>query len=195
MSEPVLPLGGASFDGLVRIREAGPQGMITLRGDLSSTALKAAATGIAAVDFPAQRQANCVGERGLLWMSPDELLVLCPHAQADAAVAQMTATLGEAHALVVNVSDARAVFRLEGTDVREVLAKLAPVDLAPDRLAPGELRRTRLAQVAAAFWLREEGVAEVICFRSVARYVFDLLSVAAAPGSRVGCFAHGQGRP
>ncbi|MEO9629184.1 MAG: sarcosine oxidase subunit gamma, partial [Sulfitobacter sp.] len=49
-------------------------------------------------------------------------------------------------------------------------------------------RRTRMGQVPAAFWLREDGVFEVICFRSVAQYMFDLLSVAAQPGSEVGHF-------
>ncbi|MEP2203837.1 MAG: sarcosine oxidase subunit gamma, partial [Tateyamaria sp.] len=67
-------------------------------------------------------------------------------------------------------------------------AKLAPVDLAPGQFTSGMFRRTRMGQVPAAFWLREDGVFEVICFRSVAQYMFDLLSVAAQPGSEVGHF-------
>jgi sarcosine oxidase subunit gamma len=49
-------------------------------------------------------------------------------------------------------------------------------------------RRTRMGQVPAAFWLRDDGAFEVICFRSVARYMFDQLCVAAQPGSAVGHF-------
>jgi sarcosine oxidase, subunit gamma len=62
----------------------------------------------------------------------------------------------------------------------EVLMKLAPVDLAA--MVPGELRRTRVAQVAAAFWAADGGYT-VVCFRSVAGYVMGLLTHAAQPGA------------
>ena len=65
---------------------------------------------------------------------------------------------------------------------QSVLAKLTPTDFAA--LNPMELRRTRLAQVAAAFWL-EGGGATVVCFASVAQYMFDLLSHAAAKGTEI----------
>jgi len=84
------------------------------------------------------------------------------------------------------VSDARASFRLEGQHAREVLAKLCPVDLALDAFVEGMFRRTRMAQVPAAFWLCEDEAFQIVCFRSQARYVFDLLCVAAQPGSEVG---------
>lgn len=49
-------------------------------------------------------------------------------------------------------------------------------------------RRTRLAQVPAALRMVDDETFEVICFRSVAQYVFDLLKVAGQPGSEVGFF-------
>lgn len=188
MSDPVNALGGARFDGLVSIRELPPQGMITLRGDLSSPAIKNAASGVGGHDMPGQREARTIEDRGILWMSPDELLVLCPYDEVTAAVDSMTALLQDTHALVVDVSDARATFELRGDGVREVLAKLSPADLSPEGLPVGELRRSRLAQVPAAFWLRSETRAQVICFRSVAEYVFNLLNTSAQPGSAVGFF-------
>ncbi|SEQ66324.1 sarcosine oxidase subunit gamma [Thalassovita taeanensis] len=190
MSDAVSALDGATYDGLVRLEDLGLRGMITLRGDLASVALKNAATGVAGVDMPAQRRANTVGERGLLWMSPDELLVLVPHAEADQATRTMQATLAGTHFLTENLSDARAMLRITGTPtaVREVMAKLTPVDLSPDAFGPGDVRRTRLAQVAAAFWMPDHNTFCIICFRSVASYVFDLLKAAAAPGSAVGYF-------
>jgi sarcosine oxidase subunit gamma len=51
-------------------------------------------------------------------------------------------------------------------------------------LAPGELRRTRAAQVAAAFWREGDGYT-LVCFRSVAGYVMGLLSHSALPGSEL----------
>ena len=82
--------------------------------------------------------------------------------------------------------DARVVFSLEGGKVREVIAKLAPIDTAINRLELGEIRRTRLSQVAAAIWLTEENRATIICFRSVEKYLRDLLLISCKKGSEVG---------
>ena len=186
MSEAESALPGAVFEGLVRIEEAGLRGMVTLRADLAEAKVRKAVKAAVGVDLPATRRAVFDGGRGALWMSPDELLLLMPHGDAPAALAALSKALGGVHHLAVEVSDARAVFRLTGDldVVREVLAKLTPADLSPGAFAEGEVRRTRLGQVAAAFWIEEDGVT-VVAFRSVARYVFDLLSNAAAPESAV----------
>lgn len=189
MSDPVLPLGGAHFDGLVRIEEHGPQGALLLRGDLASLSLKNAATGLSGADMPGPRGASGTGERGLLWMSPDELLLLLPRAEAAPAAADLQASLTGCHALVADVSDMRAHFLLHGAAAREVLAKLTPADLRPGAFEPGELRRTKLGQVAAGLWMREAETVQVFCFRSVAAYMFALLKTAAAPNSAVGYFS------
>lgn len=189
MSEPISALNGASFDGLARVEECGLQGMITLRGDLSDKTVIKAATAASGQKMPAQNHANVVGESGLCWMSPDELLVLVPHDGVADAVERMTAALGAAHSLAVNVSDARAVFRLSGSAARDVLAKLCPVDLSPAAFQPGQFRRTRLAQVPAAFWMDDADSFRIVCFRSVAQYVFDLLKAAAHPAAAVGYHA------
>lgn len=188
MSEPVSPLLNDSYDGLVKIEEIGPMGMITLRGDLSDAALQGAAQAATGVDVPQPRGSATSGDKGLLWMSPDELLVLCAYSDVPGTVSSLTEALSGHHALVANVSDARAVFRVSGGNLREVLAKLAPADLSPEGLPVGEVKRTRMAQVAAAFWLESEDEARVICFRSVADYVFNLLKTASHPASAVGYF-------
>ena len=187
--QPVPALGGMVSEGPVTVRELPPRTMLTLKGDLSSTKIKNVATGIAAVDFPESGGCNCVGEKGILWMAHDELLIMCPRAEQAKAMANAERTLTGTHFLAADVSDARAVFLLEGEGafVREVLAKLTPADLQPESFAPGQFRRTRLSQVAAGFWMRDENAAEVIAFRSNARYVFSLLENAAA-GGRVGHF-------
>ncbi|MFT6676768.1 MAG: sarcosine oxidase subunit gamma [Sulfitobacter sp.] len=189
MSEPVTALKNASAtNGIAEIREIGPLGMITLRGDLSAGYLKTLATKQTGVEFPAQRTCKTDGLNGLAWMSPDELLMMCPYGDAQTSVARMTEALSGKHALVANVSDARAVFEVKGPLARDVMAKLAPVDLAIDRFSPGMFRRSRLAQVPAAFWMPDAETFQIVCFRSVARYMFDLLSIAAQPGSEVGHF-------
>ena len=189
MSEAVSALQGAVSEGFARIEETGLRGMITLRCNLASGALAKALKAVLGAKVPGQRRIVDGAGGRVAWMSPDELLILCAHDRAQAMVGELAAALGREHALVVNVSDARAVFAVSGTGAREVLAKLAPVDLSDEAFQPGEIRRTRLAQVPAAFWINQDGRFEIVCFRSVAQYVFDILKVSAEPGGEVGVLA------
>ncbi len=188
MSNAVSALQGKAYDGFARVEEIGLQGMITLRADLADKVVAAAVKSVCGTKLPGQREIVSKGDMAALWMSPDELMLLCPYEAANEMAAQLVAKLGDAHALVVNVSDARANFVLRGAGLREVIAKVAPVDMAPDFVAVGEVRRTRFAQVAAAFWLADDEAARIVCFRSVAPYLFDLLSTVARPGTEVGYF-------
>lgn len=159
----------------VEIERIQDLGQITLRGDLTSPAFAEALS----VPIPEPRRIT-TGDVRLAWMSPDELLAFCPRDRVQALVADVSRALEGQHHLACDVSDARAVFRLSGAEprVRETLAKLSPADFRPDRLPRGEVRRTRLAQVPAALWF-DEGSATVICFRSVATYVEDILRTSA----------------
>ena len=187
MSNAVSALNGATWsEGIADIAEAPMQGMITLRGDLSDKAVKKAITTVAKFDMPGPGQANGSGDRGLCWMSPDEMLVLCPYDTVADELAKMNKVLAKTHALAVDVSDARAVFRVSGPRARDVLAKLAPVDVSPGAFEPGMFRRSRMAQVAAAFWMPNDDTFQIVCFRSQGQYMFDLLKVAAQKGSAVG---------
>lgn len=189
MSEAASALAGASFDGTVAVRELGLQGMITLRGDLSSSGLKKAVKAAIGAAVPGQRAIALTESGGVAWMSPDELLVLCAHDRVHDALAAMAKALAGEHHLAADMSDARAMFEVKGPAAREVIAKLCPVDMAPGAFAPGEIRRTRMAQVPAAFWMVDDETIRVVCFRSVAEYVFGLLCKAADPGSEAGFFA------
>ncbi len=167
----------------VTITRAPATGMITLRGDLSNVALQTAVTTLTGTGFPQQREILHEGERSVAWMAPDELLLLLPHAEAQATVAQLSQSLTDIPHLVAEVSDARSLFRLSGPGVREVLAKGAPIDLSPMAFQPRHIRRTRLGQVAAALWMVDADTFCLICFRSVTEYVDTFLATAAREGS------------
>lgn len=186
MFKAVSALNGATFEGFAKVEETGLRGMITVRGDLASKEMAAAVKAATGAAVPAQRKVSTGDKGAVAWMSPDELLVVVAYEAANAAVATLSDALEGSHALVANVSDARAVFRLTGDDSRDVLAKLAPVDFCKDAFGAGEIRRSRIAQVPAAVWGNEDGSFEVICFRSVAQYVFDVLKVSAQSGGEVG---------
>lgn len=190
MFNAISALNGASFTGLAELCDAGLRGMITLRADLSSNTVIKCLKKVTGCAMPGAWKAVETPEATVAWMSPDELLIIVPYEAVETMVAQLTKDLAAEHALVVNVSDARACLTLSGVGAREVLAKVAPIDLAPDQFKAGDFRRTRLAQAAGALWLDQSGVFHIVCFRSVGAYVFDLLKVAADPQSAVGVFAH-----
>ncbi|WP_138933336.1 sarcosine oxidase subunit gamma [Roseovarius arcticus] len=191
MSNTVSALNGASAQGFATVTDMGLQGMITLRGDLSASKLKKAVKAAANGEMPKQGHISLGETGGTAWMSPDELLVMVPYTDVDAKLAAIGNGMGDAHHLAVNVSDARCMFSVSGEDarVREALAKLMPVDMSPEAFKVGQFRRSRMAQVPAAIWMIGDGEARVVCFRSVAQYVFDLLKGATAPGSEVRYYA------
>ncbi len=150
------------------------RGMITLRADFAS---------LKGITVPETRKVR----DGVAWMSPDELLVMVPKSEVPAKLAELEKTL-RGHYLLADVSDARAVFSLTGDTAREILAKGAPVDMSPDAFEPGDIRRTRIGQVAAAFWMVDEQTINIVCFTSVAEYLEHWLRHAARPEAQISYF-------
>jgi len=184
MSDAVSALPGARFEGYCTVEEAGLVGMIALRADLSLAKVAKAVQAACGADMPAPLKITTGAKGSVAWMSPDELLLFVAYDHVVGVAARLEKALKTSHALAVNVSDARAVFRLTGARAHEVIMKLSPADIRT--MAPGDFRRTRLAQVPAAFHMPDENTFEIIAFRSVGEYVFGLLSRAAQAGGEVG---------
>ncbi len=181
MSEPKR----LNTDGAVKIMQHRAVGMVTIRADLSDKSVVKSIEEIVGLPLPLPRKISGGVHHGLAWMSPDELLLFCPKSKnAKQFTADLTAAIS-GHSLCVDVSHARAVFALSGPAAREVFAKGAPVDMARDAFTPSDFRRTRLGQVAVAFWL-EDATADqfgLVSFASVQEFVFDWLVNAAQKGS------------
>lgn len=184
LARPILEGVNDTGAGGLKLSVQPLRGMVTLRADLSDTTVAAAVKTAVGSDMPDVRKAT----ETALWMSPDELLLLTPYGEAGAAVAKLTEALSGVHHLAVDVSDARTMFKLEGDAAREVLAKGAPVDLARDQFGKGDLRRTRISHIAAAFWQSGESpdVFEIICFRSYATYLWEWLEESSREGTMPG---------
>jgi sarcosine oxidase, subunit gamma len=183
MSDAISALAGQSYSGFAIVAEGGLRGMIAVRGDLGSGPFTAAIRDVTGTNLPAQRRIVTNGDRGVAWMSPDELLILLPYADAPAVAAALADGLAGEHALVADVSDARATFTISGAKADQVLRKLTPADI--DALEPGEIRRTRIAQAAGAFWRSGPEEITLVTFRSVAAYVMEVLRSSARPGTEL----------
>ena len=82
----------------------------------------------------------------------------------------------------------RAIIRLEGEGVREVLMKGSTLDLTDGDYTPGTVRRMRFAEIAALLSIVEDNVIDVYVFRSYADYTWNFLVKAARKGSEVKLF-------
>ena len=169
------------FEGMATVEALGHRGLVTIRCDLADPALGAAVEGMG-LAVPDPLRATMADGRALAWMSPDELLLIGPLGEAPERAARLAEALGETHALVADVSGGRVGFAVSGAGMRDVLAKLVPIDLRPHAFGPGACRRTKLGQVAAALLCAEDARIELLCRRSEGAYVQALLRGAAARG-------------
>ncbi|MEL6336984.1 MAG: sarcosine oxidase subunit gamma family protein [Pseudomonadota bacterium] len=179
---------GAAASPLAEISRIDTLGMVSLKADLSDPAVASALAALTGVGVPMPLTIWEAERHATVWMAPDEVLILCPAAEAAGAVAALDASLSGHHALALDVSAARAAFRIAGPGAREVLAKGAPLDLRPGVFTPGTARRTQLGQVAVGLWLGQDEAFTLVCFRSLAAYVTAWLEEAAHPGGAVDHF-------
>jgi sarcosine oxidase subunit gamma len=176
---------GLSID----LREITDRGMIDLRGSASDKKFMAAVKKVLDLDLPkAPRTSVSWGDVKALWLSIDQWLILCSHAKAGELTAALKAELGSIHSLVVDVSDMRAVLRLEGEGVREVLLKGSSLDLMSENYAAGTVRRMRYAEIAALLHVVEDKVFDIYVFRSYADYAWEFLLATARAPAKINLF-------
>jgi sarcosine oxidase subunit gamma len=173
----------------IELREITDRGMIDLRGSVADKKFMAAAKKVLGLDLPkTPRTSVSWGDVKALWLSIDQWLLLCSRAKAVELVAALKAELGNIHSLIVDVSDMRAVLRLEGEGVREVLLKGSSLDLLSDDYAAGTVRRMRYAEIAALLHVVEDTVFDVYVFRSYADYAWDFILATARAHAKVTLF-------
>lgn len=173
----------------VSLREIADRGMIDLRGQASDRKFMAAAKEALGVDLPKQpRTSVSWGEVKVLWLSVDQWLVLCPRTKAGALLASLRTALGDIHSLAVDVSDMRAVIRMEGEGSREILMKGCSLDLLSDDYGAGACRRMRFAEIAALLHVVEDDVFDIYVFRSYAHYTWEFLLATAREPAKIRLF-------
>lgn len=173
----------------IAMREISERGMIDLRGLASDKKFMSAVKSVLGFDLPkAPRTSASWGDMKALWLSSDQWLILCTRSKTTALLAELTAALGKIHSLAVDVSDMRAILRLEGEGTRETLMKGSTLDLISDDYKPGTVRRMRFAEIAALLHVVEENVIDIYVFRSYAEYTWAFLTKAARKGAEVRLF-------
>lgn len=187
--ESALAHRSAPENTYVDMREISERGMIDLRGLASDRKFMAAAKAVLGTDLPKEPRSSATwGDAKILWLSPDQWLITCPRGKAQDLTDALVEELGDTHSLAVNVSDMRAIIRLEGELAREVVMKGSTLDLTDGDYTPGTVRRMRFAEIAALLHIVEDKVIDIYVFRSYAHYAWDFLQKAARKGSEVRLF-------
>lgn len=87
----------------------------------------------------------------LLWCAPGQFLAV-----GDAVKVQRLAAALQGVALTIDLTGARVVVRVSGWDVREVLARVVPLDLHPRVMGPGRVAATVAAHIGVQIWQVDE---------------------------------------
>ena len=124
--------------------------------------------------------ASVEGDVSILWLGPDEWLVVATQARATL-LADLESALDGLHALVSDVSHSRIVLGLAGRNAREVLLKGCSLDLDPVAFATGQCAQAPLARAHVLLHqVGETPAYHVYVHRSFADYVYAWLHDAAS---------------
>lgn len=110
------------------------------------------------------------GAHSVLWLGPDEWLVVSQAAPESLAASLQSATV-DGRAQIVDVSANRTVVEVSGWAAREVLEKGCPADLHPRALADNAAITTTLARVPVLLWKIDAHTFRVMPRASLAQYV------------------------
>ena len=125
--------------------------------------------------LPANNSFVKVGDRQLVWLGPDEFLLLCEAGSEAHLHSQLMLDLGSVHAAATNVTDSLCALSLRGPAVRQVLAKGCALDLHPAAFAPGMCAQSMLSHAAVTLMANEDNRFTVICRTSFAPYLHNWL--------------------
>jgi len=137
----------------------------------------------AGLDLPAAPLMSVVnGERAVLWLGPDEFLVLAPQGEGAELAASVAAGLKDTHHQFTEVSDYYTAIAVEGPKARKALMKLTTLDLHPRGFSVGTVAGSNFAHAQGWLWLEheEEGAARFRLYVrwSMAEYLWGVLAEA-----------------
>ena len=153
----------------VTLRALEPLAQVDLRVDAGRLAL------------PLPTAANTTAEHGgrsLLWLGPDEWLVVAPDGVQEEIERDLREELARAGSWgsVVDVSGQRAGFELAGPFAGDVLAKGCSLDLHPRSFGPARCAQTQLARASVILWRPgAQPVWRILVPSSFAPYLWDWL--------------------
>ncbi|MDJ0340995.1 sarcosine oxidase subunit gamma family protein [Streptomyces sp. H10-C2] len=142
--------------GAVRLAELPFLAQITVRLDPKGPA--AGAVGLAlGIALPLEpNTAVRGGELAVLWLGPDEWLLVGPAGTQAGLQSRLRAAIGDEHAAVVDVSAQRTTLLVAGPSARDLLSHGCSLDLHPRSFSAGRCAQTTLARAQVVLVPRDE---------------------------------------
>jgi sarcosine oxidase subunit gamma len=163
----------ASSDRVV-LSELPHMGYLVLRGKADDTAFMQAITGVLGQTLPTQPMTVLSTAVGVvLWVSPDEWLLVCKRSNRDHLLATLTTALQDVFAQVVDNSGGLTTMRLAGPDHLLLLRQLGPYDF--ESLAVGFSASTVISKTGLTVVRTDESGVLLVFRRSFADYTWRLL--------------------
>jgi sarcosine oxidase subunit gamma len=125
-------------------------------------------------EAPEPNTATTWGERDVLWLGPDEWLVVGDPGTEEEIVRALGDALDGRHASILDVGANRIAFDLQ--DALELLSTACGLDLDPGRWTPGMCAQTLVGHAQVILHQRDERTTRVFVRPSFAGYVEDLLA-------------------
>lgn len=178
MAEPARQLATAPAPHRARglmLAELPPPAAVNLRGDPADPAFLRATGVVLGAVLPLKANTVATADaRTIVWLGPDEWLVLGLPGSETALAAALDAAVAGLHAAVTDVSGNRVLLRLTGPGAADVLAKGCSLDLDPRVFAPGQSAQTLVARAQVLLLARGDGF-DILPRRSFGRYLRDWL--------------------
>ena len=106
--------------------------------------------------------ASRFGEFEVLWLGPDEWLVLAPPGRETSLAAGLREAIGSCDGAVTDVSAERAALELTGAHVREVLARGCSIDLHPKVTPIGSCVQTLVARTGVVIVVHDDSASDFL---------------------------------
>jgi sarcosine oxidase subunit gamma len=162
----------AAISGTVEVRISPPARHLNLRADAAGIAAFSAVLG---VDMPgASRWAHGAGGATVVWLGPNEWLVIAPLDTSHELEQQLREAAAGASIAVTDQSGQRLSVVVSG-DAAGLLSKGTAIDVHPAVFVPGTAIQSFVGQAVVVLLARSDNEIELLVRTSFARYVGDWL--------------------
>ena len=179
-------------DAGVVVSEQATAAQLVIRGDASNGDFSSTVAEALGLELPVTPKTAHRGHgRTLLWLGPDEWLVVSTADQDGELDVRLADALDHVHHAVADVSHSRAVIGLRGPNARDVLMKGTNIDLHPRQFGPDSCIQAHLGRCHMLLHQLDDSPSyDVYIHRSFAVYAWKWL----CDGSReYGLAVHGGG--
>ena len=165
----------SNSEGSVTIRDLGLMDKINLRTNVDNTVVRDALKHAVGTDLPtAYNTVNTAGNRSIIWLGPDEWMIIGENGSADSIMAAVN--VPEAgHIATVEVSDALGMISLEGPHARDVIAKHCAIDFHPSAFTACMATQSFMAHAGVTIVCNGDNSFIIIGRSSFMPYLLDLV--------------------